>query len=37
MLTNEGKPATWWLQLSGYGRKMMLRQIPLSRTMPTPG
>jgi hypothetical protein len=36
MLTNQGKPSTWWLQLSGKGKQMMLKQIPLSPTMPTP-
>ena len=34
MLTNQGQPPTWWLQLSGYGKQMMLNQIPLSPTMP---
>ena len=35
MLTNQGQPSTWWLQLSGDGKQMMLNQIPLSPTMPS--
>ena len=35
MLTNQGKPPTWWLQLSGKGKQMMLKQIPLDPTMPS--
>lgn len=34
-LTNAGAPATWWLQLSTYGKQMMLKQIPLTPTMPS--
>jgi hypothetical protein len=34
-LTNDGAPATWWLQLSTYGKQMMLKQIPLTPTMPS--
>jgi len=34
MLTNQGQAPTWWLQLSGEGKQMMLNQIPLSPTMP---
>ena len=36
MLTNAGSPINWWLKLSDYGKRMMLKKIPLTPTMPTP-
>jgi len=34
-LDNQGKPSTWWLKLSGKGKAMLLKQTPLTPTMPS--
>jgi hypothetical protein len=34
-ITNDGWPKDWWMMLSGYGKEMLCKQVPLSSTKPT--